>query len=197
MPRVSVNTPSSSSPSMDGCVASRTSTTISNASALQVLLLASELFFSTIFSLTRRRRGGNTCNSLTRPHSSTWAAWMPATRQNMCNDNAQHSSSSQECGVLQIPCHADLPVDNGGPAILATLNLRRILAVMLAPPSPQPGYLGPGRRLPRCYPFGSMETALSYKTQLVKKEFCIVFLDLHGVTDNPNDLVKMPRSLLI
>ena len=25
--------------------------------------------------------------------------------------------------------------------------------MMLAPPSPQPGYLGPGCRLPWCYPF--------------------------------------------
>ena len=45
MPHISVNTPSSSSPSMGGCVASRTSATISNASVLQLHLLASELFF--------------------------------------------------------------------------------------------------------------------------------------------------------
>ena len=152
-------------------------------------------FFSTIFSLTHRRRGGSTCNSLTRPRSSTWAAWMPATRQNMRNDNAQHSSSSQECGVLQIPRRAGLPVDNG-PPILATLNLRRILTVMLAPPSPQPGYLGPGPRLPWCYPFGLGDSTVIQDPSC--QERVLHGLPWPGWRDrHPNDLVKMPRSLLI
>jgi chitin synthase len=39
----------------------------------------------------------------------------------------------------------------------------------------------------------ALETALSYKTKLVKKELCTDFFDLDGATD-PNDLVKMHYS---
>jgi chitin synthase len=60
---------------------------------------------------------------------------------------------------------------------------------MLIPPSLQPGYLGLGRRLLGVTP-SALETALSYKTKLVKKELCTIFFDLDGATD-PNDLVKM------
>ena len=75
MPHISVNTPSSSSPSVDGCVATRTSTTISNASVLQVLLLASELFFfSTIFFPTHHRRGVPI-------HSTHWQDLVPVLGQ--------------------------------------------------------------------------------------------------------------------
>ena len=42
----------------------------------------------------------------------------------------------------------------------------------------------------------ALETALSYKAKLIKEELCMVFLDLDGATDNPNNQVKMPYSLL-
>ena len=42
----------------------------------------------------------------------------------------------------------------------------------------------------------ALETALSYKTKLNKKELCTVFLNLDGTTHNFNNLVKMLYSLL-
>ncbi|KAF7342277.1 Glycosyltransferase family 2 protein [Mycena venus] len=42
----------------------------------------------------------------------------------------------------------------------------------------------------------SLESALSYKTRLVKKELCTVFLDPDGASDNRDDLAKTLYSLL-
>ncbi|KAI6023105.1 P-loop containing nucleoside triphosphate hydrolase protein [Pisolithus microcarpus] len=42
----------------------------------------------------------------------------------------------------------------------------------------------------------AFENALSYKTKLVKKELCTVFLDSDGASDNRNDLAKTLYSLL-
>lgn len=42
----------------------------------------------------------------------------------------------------------------------------------------------------------ALETALSYKTKLVKKELCTVFLDPDGASDNRDDLAKNLYSLL-
>ncbi|KAF8634990.1 hypothetical protein AX15_000605 [Amanita polypyramis BW_CC] len=42
----------------------------------------------------------------------------------------------------------------------------------------------------------ALEVALSYKTKLVKKELCTVFLDPDGASDNRDDLAKMLYSLL-
>lgn len=42
----------------------------------------------------------------------------------------------------------------------------------------------------------SLETVLSYKTKLVKKELCTVFLDPDGASDNRDDLAKTLYSLL-
>ena len=42
----------------------------------------------------------------------------------------------------------------------------------------------------------ALEQALSYKTKLVKKELCTVFLDPDGALDNRDDLVKTLYSLL-
>ncbi|KIK18435.1 hypothetical protein PISMIDRAFT_14351, partial [Pisolithus microcarpus 441] len=42
----------------------------------------------------------------------------------------------------------------------------------------------------------ALENALSYKTKLVKKELCTVFLDSDGASDNRNDLAKTLYSLL-
>lgn len=42
----------------------------------------------------------------------------------------------------------------------------------------------------------ALETALSYKTKLVKKELCTVFLDPDGAADNRDDLAKTLYSLL-
>jgi len=42
----------------------------------------------------------------------------------------------------------------------------------------------------------SLETALSYRTKLVKKELCTVFLDPDGAADNRDDLAKSLYSLL-
>ncbi|KAJ6451815.1 P-loop containing nucleoside triphosphate hydrolase protein [Mycena vitilis] len=41
-----------------------------------------------------------------------------------------------------------------------------------------------------------LEQALSYKTKLVKKELCTVFLDPDGTSDNRDDLAKTLYSLL-
>ncbi|KAJ7164534.1 glycosyltransferase family 2 protein [Mycena filopes] len=43
---------------------------------------------------------------------------------------------------------------------------------------------------------GDLEAALSYKTKLVKKELCTVFLDPDGASDNRDDLAKTLYSLL-
>ncbi|KAJ6489438.1 glycosyltransferase family 2 protein [Mycena vulgaris] len=43
---------------------------------------------------------------------------------------------------------------------------------------------------------GELEQALSYKTKLVKKELCTVFLDPDGASDNRDDLAKTLYSLL-
>ncbi|KAJ3532282.1 hypothetical protein NMY22_g7803 [Coprinellus aureogranulatus] len=42
----------------------------------------------------------------------------------------------------------------------------------------------------------ALESALSYKTKLVKKELCTVFLDVDGASDNRDDLAKALYSLL-
>ncbi|KAI6017741.1 P-loop containing nucleoside triphosphate hydrolase protein [Pisolithus microcarpus] len=42
----------------------------------------------------------------------------------------------------------------------------------------------------------ALENALSYKTKLVKKELCTVFLNSDGASDNRNDLAKTLYSLL-
>ena len=42
----------------------------------------------------------------------------------------------------------------------------------------------------------ALEAALSYKTKLVKKELCTVFLDTDGASDNRDDLAKTLYSLL-
>ncbi|KAF6741605.1 glycosyltransferase family 2 protein [Ephemerocybe angulata] len=42
----------------------------------------------------------------------------------------------------------------------------------------------------------ALEGALSYKTKLVKKELCTVFLDVDGASDNRDDLAKTLYSLL-
>ncbi|KAH7106969.1 glycosyltransferase family 2 protein [Auriculariales sp. MPI-PUGE-AT-0066] len=42
----------------------------------------------------------------------------------------------------------------------------------------------------------NLESVLSYKTKLVKKELCTVFLDPDGASDNRDDLAKMLYSLL-
>ena len=42
----------------------------------------------------------------------------------------------------------------------------------------------------------ALETTLSYKTKLVKKELCTVFLDTDGAADNRDDLAKTLYSLL-
>jgi chitin synthase len=42
----------------------------------------------------------------------------------------------------------------------------------------------------------ALEAALSYKTKLLKKELCTVFLDPDGASDNRDDLAKMLYSLL-
>ena len=42
----------------------------------------------------------------------------------------------------------------------------------------------------------NLEAVLSYKTKLVKKELCTVFLDPDGASDNRDDLAKMLYSLL-
>ena len=42
----------------------------------------------------------------------------------------------------------------------------------------------------------ALETTLSYKTKLLKKELCTVFLDPDGATDNRDDLAKTLYSLL-
>ncbi|KIK16151.1 hypothetical protein PISMIDRAFT_16019 [Pisolithus microcarpus 441] len=42
----------------------------------------------------------------------------------------------------------------------------------------------------------ALENALSYKTKLVKKELCTVFLDSDRASDNRNDLAKILHSLL-
>ncbi|KZV99016.1 glycosyltransferase family 2 protein [Exidia glandulosa HHB12029] len=42
----------------------------------------------------------------------------------------------------------------------------------------------------------ALEAVLSYKTKLVKKEVCTVFLDPDGASDNRDDLAKMLYSLL-
>ncbi|GLB39511.1 putative TRAFAC class myosin-kinesin ATPase superfamily, myosin family protein [Lyophyllum shimeji] len=42
----------------------------------------------------------------------------------------------------------------------------------------------------------ALESALSYKTKLVKKELCTVFLDPDGASDNRDDLAKTLYSLL-
>ena len=42
----------------------------------------------------------------------------------------------------------------------------------------------------------ALENALSYKTKLVKKELCTVFLDVDGASDNRDDLAKTLYSLL-
>ncbi|KAL1757372.1 glycosyltransferase family 2 protein [Schizophyllum commune] len=42
----------------------------------------------------------------------------------------------------------------------------------------------------------TLESALSYKTKLVKKELCTVFLDPDGASDNRDDLAKTLYSLL-
>jgi chitin synthase len=42
----------------------------------------------------------------------------------------------------------------------------------------------------------ALETALSYKMKLVKKELCTVFLDLDGAADNRDDLAKTLYSML-
>ncbi|KAJ7473492.1 glycosyltransferase family 2 protein [Mycena latifolia] len=43
---------------------------------------------------------------------------------------------------------------------------------------------------------GDLEQALSYKTKLMKKELCTVFLDPDGASDNRDDLAKTLYSLL-
>ncbi|KAG1744846.1 glycosyltransferase family 2 protein [Suillus lakei] len=43
---------------------------------------------------------------------------------------------------------------------------------------------------------GALEGAMSYKTKLVKKELCTVFLDPDGASDNRDDLAKTLYSLL-
>ncbi|KAH9911828.1 glycosyltransferase family 2 protein [Epithele typhae] len=43
---------------------------------------------------------------------------------------------------------------------------------------------------------GALEAALSYKTKLVKKELCTVFLDPDGASDNRDELAKTLYSLL-
>ena len=77
MPHISVNTPSSSSPSMGGCVASRTSATISNASVLQLHLLASELFFFLLSFHWHISRGGAI-------HATHWQDLVPVLGQCGC-----------------------------------------------------------------------------------------------------------------
>ena len=42
----------------------------------------------------------------------------------------------------------------------------------------------------------ALEATLSYKTKLVKKELCTVFLDPDGASDNRDDLAKTFYSLL-
>ena len=42
----------------------------------------------------------------------------------------------------------------------------------------------------------TLESALSYKTKLIKKELCTVFLDPDGASDNRDDLAKTLYSLL-
>ena len=42
----------------------------------------------------------------------------------------------------------------------------------------------------------ALEAALSYKTKLVKKELCTIFLDADGASDNRDDLAKTLYSLL-
>jgi chitin synthase len=42
----------------------------------------------------------------------------------------------------------------------------------------------------------ALETALSYRTKLVKKELCTIFLDPDGAADNRDDLAKTLYSLL-
>ncbi|KAJ7142663.1 hypothetical protein C8R44DRAFT_760943 [Mycena epipterygia] len=43
---------------------------------------------------------------------------------------------------------------------------------------------------------GDLEQALPYKTKLVKKELCTVFLDPDSTSDNRDDLAKTLYSLL-
>ncbi|KAF7347345.1 Glycosyltransferase family 2 protein [Mycena venus] len=43
---------------------------------------------------------------------------------------------------------------------------------------------------------GDLEAAMSYRTKLVKKELCTVFLDPDGASDNRDELAKMLYSLL-
>ncbi|KAF8218382.1 glycosyltransferase family 2 protein [Mycena galopus ATCC 62051] len=45
-------------------------------------------------------------------------------------------------------------------------------------------------------PTSALESALSYRTRLVKKELCTVFLDPDGASDNRDDLAKTLYSLL-
>lgn len=42
----------------------------------------------------------------------------------------------------------------------------------------------------------ALEAALSYKTKLVKKELCTVFLDPDGASDNRDELARMLYSFL-
>ncbi|KAF9236812.1 hypothetical protein BU15DRAFT_49567 [Melanogaster broomeanus] len=42
----------------------------------------------------------------------------------------------------------------------------------------------------------ALESALSYKTEMVKKELCTVFLDADGASDNRDNLAKTLYSLL-
>ena len=42
----------------------------------------------------------------------------------------------------------------------------------------------------------ALENALSYRTKMVKKELCTVFLDPDGASDNHDDLAKTLYSLL-
>ena len=43
----------------------------------------------------------------------------------------------------------------------------------------------------------ALETALSYKTKLIKKELCMVFLDPDGAANNRDDLAKTLYSAFV
>ncbi|KAH9984858.1 glycosyltransferase family 2 protein [Russula vinacea] len=106
---------------------------------------------------------------------------IPGGRQNMRDDDAQRFEQlkrhvAQTCQLIAAILHLgnlEFTIDRARDVDAAVVRNQEVLALV-----------------------AEFWTALSYKTKLVKKELCTVFLDPDGAADNRDDLAKTLYSLL-
>ncbi|KAG6369890.1 P-loop containing nucleoside triphosphate hydrolase protein [Boletus reticuloceps] len=96
----------------------------------------------------------------------------------------RHASVAQTCQILAAILHLgnlEFTIDRGrdvDTTVIRNTDVLGIVAALLSiPPS-------------------TLETTLSYKTKMVKKELCTIFLDADGASDNCDDLAKTLYPLL-